>query len=332
MKKKGMLLICVIVLSVMLAACGSKAADNTGNTAGESTSSNAAGANSSGTSDEIVIKHLLGETTVKRNPQKVVVFDYGVLDTMDKLGIEAAGVPQEDLPPYLEKYKDAKYKNVGGLKEADFEAVNAIKPDLIIISGRLSDSYDELSKIAPTVYMAVDNKNFMSSFTENVKNLGEIFNKQSEAEQALKDIDSSIQALKDKVTAAGKKALIVLTNEGKISAYGPGSRFGIIHDVFGFGASDPNIEVSTHGQSVSFEYVMEKNPDYLFVVDRSAVVAGTGEAVPAAQVIENDLVKNTTAYKEGHIVYLDPNYWYLSGGGIESVQEMIKEVDASVSK
>jgi iron complex transport system substrate-binding protein len=42
------------------------------------------------------------------------------------------------------------------------------------------------------------------------------------------------------------------------------------------------------------------------------------------------LVKNTNAFKDGHIVYLDPDYWYLSGGGLESIQEMIKEVDKSI--
>ena len=73
-----------------------------------------------------------------------------------------------------------------------------------------------------------------------------------------------------KATATGKKALIILANEGKISAYGPGSRFGILHDVFGFGAVDPNIEVSTHGKDISNEYIVEMNPDYLFVVDRGA--------------------------------------------------------------
>ena len=326
--KKGWLFTLLVVLSVVLAACGgNKTAENTGASTGTGSEANAGAEQSS---EEIVIKHKLGETTVKKNPQKVVVFDYGVLDTLDQLGVEVAGVPQEGVPPYLEKYKDAKYTNVGGLKEADFEKVNAMSPDLIIISGRLSDSYEELSKIAPTIYMAVDTEDYMNSLTENVKTLGEIFGKEAEAEQALTSIEASAQALKDKVTAAGKNALVVLTNEGKLSAYGAGSRFGVIHDVFGFTPADANIEVSTHGQSVSFEYVMETNPDYLFVVDRSAVVAGSGEAAPAKQVIENDLVKNTTAYKEGHIVYLDPNYWYLSGGGLESIQEMIKEVDASV--
>ncbi|MEO2207671.1 siderophore ABC transporter substrate-binding protein [Paenibacillus pabuli] len=326
--KKGWLFTLLVVLSVVLAACGgNRTAENTGASTGTGTEANAGAEQSS---EEIVIKHKLGETTVKKNPQNVVVFDYGVLDTLDQLGVEVAGVPQEGVPPYLEKYKDAKYTNVGGLKEADFEKVNAMSPDLIIISGRLSDSYEELSKIAPTIYMAVDTEDYMNSLTENVKTLGEIFGKEAEAEQALTSIEASAQALKDKVTAAGKNALVVLTNEGKLSAYGAGSRFGVIHDVFGFTPADANIEVSTHGQSVSFEYVMETNPDYLFVVDRSAVVAGSGEAAPAKQVIENDLVKNTTAYKEGHIVYLDPNYWYLSGGGLESIQEMIKEVDASV--
>lgn len=327
--KKGWLFTLLVVLSVVLAACGgSKAAENAGASIGTGSEANAAADQSS---DEIVIKHKLGETTVKKNPEKVVVFDYGVLDTLDQLGVEVAGVPQEGVPSYLEKYNDAKYANVGGLKEADFEKVNALKPDLIIISGRLQDSYEELSEIAPTIYMAVDTEDYMNSLTSNVKTLGEIFGKEKEAEEALASIDTSVKALKDKVTAAGKNALVVLTNEGKLSAYGAGSRFGIIHDVFGFTPADANIEVSTHGQSVSFEYVMEKNPDYLFVVDRSAVVAGSGEVTPAKQVVENDLVKNTNAYKDGHIVYLDPDYWYLSGGGLESIQEMIKEVDKSIN-
>lgn len=107
-----------------------------------------------------------------------------------------------------------------------------------------------------------------------------------------------------------------------------GSCFGIIHDVFGFKHADENIEASTHGQSVSFEYIAEKNPDYLFVIDRRAVVT-TGE--PASKdLIENDLVKDKKAYKNGKIVYLDPNYRYVSGGGLLSVEAMVGEVTATV--
>jgi iron complex transport system substrate-binding protein len=102
----------------------------------------------------------------------------------------------------------------------------------------------------------------------------------------------------------------------------------MIYDDVGFIPVDENIEVSTHGMSVSFEYVVEKDPDYLFVVDRGAVVSG-GEST-AKQLIENELVGRTKAYQEGNIIYLDPNYWYVAGGGLISVAEMMKELDAAL--
>lgn len=316
-----------VFLAVILAACGS-------NNAATSNNNTAAAGNTGATtaptteSKELTIKHELGEITIKSNPQKVVVFDFGTLDTLDKLGVEVTGLPQSNVPSYLSKYSDAKYENVGGLKEPDFEKINSLSPDLIIISGRQQDSYDEFSKIAPTLYVAVDNANYMESFTKNVKTLGQIFGKEAEVETELTAINDSVKALNEKAKADGKKSLIILANEGKISAYGSGSRFGIIHDVFGFAQADDKIEVSTHGQSVSYEYVADKNPDYLFVVDRDAAVKSDGSKSGSAKdAVENDLVKNTNAFKNGKIIYLDPNYWYLSGGGLISVSEMLKEVE-----
>ncbi|KTD85404.1 ABC transporter [Paenibacillus etheri] len=316
-----------VFLAVILAACGS-------NNAATSDNSTASAGNTGATtaptteSKDLTIKHELGEITIKSNPQKVVVFDFGTLDTLDKLGVEVTGLPQSNVPSYLSKYSDAKYENVGGLKEPDFEKINSLSPDLIIISGRQQDSYEEFSKIAPTLYVAVDNANYMESFTKNVKTLGQIFGKEAEVETELTAINDSVKALNEKAKADGKKSLIILANEGKISAYGSGSRFGIIHDVFGFAQADDKIEVSTHGQSVSYEYVADKNPDYLFVVDRDAAVKSDGSKSGSAKdAVENDLVKNTNAFKNGKIIYLDPNYWYLSGGGLVSVSEMLKEVE-----
>ncbi|WP_449600748.1 siderophore ABC transporter substrate-binding protein [Paenibacillus sp. Marseille-Q9583] len=327
MKKNVSLLIMTVFLAVILAACGSNNAatsDNNTATAGNTEATTAPNTESK----ELTIKHELGEITIKTNPQKVVVFDFGTLDTLDKLGVEVTGVPQSNVPSYLSKYSDAKYENVGGLKEPDFEKINSLSPDLIIISGRQQDSYDEFSKIAPTLYVAVDNANYMESFTKNVKTLGQIFGKEAEVEAELATITDSVKALNEKAKADGKKSLIILANEGKISAYGSGSRFGIIHDVFGFAQADDKIEVSTHGQSVSYEYVADKNPDYLFVVDRDAAVKSDGSKSGSAKdAVENDLVKNTNAFKNGKIIYLDPNYWYLSGGGLVSVSEMLKEVE-----
>lgn len=332
--KKVLPLLVASLLILVVAGCGAKNDNNGGSAASPSapsSSSPSAQAGEPAAPSEVTVKHASGETTVKANPAKIVVFDFGTLDTLDKLGVEVTGVPQSNLPSYLEKFSDSKYVNVGGLMEPDFEKIAEIKPDLIVISGRQASSYDEFKKIAPTINLSLDTSNYMDSFKANLATIGRIFGKEAEVDAELASVESEIAKVHDAASANGKTALVVLTNEGKISAYGPGSRFGILHDVLGFKAADETIEVSTHGQSVSFEYVAEKNPDYLFVVDRGAVVASEGgESQPAKKVIENELVKKTNAYKDGHIVYLDPNFWYLSGGGLVSVSEMVKEVSAGI--
>lgn len=276
--------------------------------------------------DKMVIKHQLGETSVTKNPKKVVVFDLGFLDTLDELGVEVAAVPQQNLPQYLKKYADSKYVNAGSLKEPDFEAISRLNPDVIFISTRQQDQYNELSEIAPTIFVGVDTTDYMNSFKENMELAGKIFAKEEEVKTALAKIEEEITSLRDKASASKEKALIILGTEGKVSAYGPNSRFGLIHDVFGFQAVDEKIEVSTHGQSITFEYILEKNPDILFVVDRDAAVGGDASVKDS---IENELVKKTKAYKNKKIIYLDPGYWYLSGGGLQSVSKMVEEVETA---
>ena len=314
--KKFLLIAFTLMMVAFLAACG---ADE------ETTDSSTASADTK-EKETITVTHELGETTVEKNPEKVVVFDFGILDSMEKLGVEAvAGVPQGNIPGYLEKFADTeKYENVGTLKEADFEAIHAMDPDLIIISGRQAAMYEEFTDIAPTIHLGVDTTKYMESFESNMNTLGEIFGKEDEVQEELAAIETQIEEVK--ASATDEKALIVLANEGKVSAYGAASRFGIIHDVFGVKQADEGIEASTHGQSISFEYILETNPDMMFVVDRNAAV---GADASAKDSLENELVQKTTAYKEDKIIYLDPDYWYLSGGGLQSVSEMVKEIQSA---
>lgn len=318
MRKKLFAFLIIAIIAVFAAGCGSgetdKAADQDRDKAKET--------------ETIKITHQLGETVVKKNPEKIVVFDFGILDSLDKLGIEVTALPQASVPEYLSKYKDgSKYKNVGSLKEPDFEKIAEIEPDLIIISTRQMELFDEFKKLGPTIFMGVDVTNYMESFKDNMKKLGQIFGKEDEMEKELKSIEDRVAALKKRAEESDGKALVILANEGNISAYGPGSRFGLIHDEFGLTPADEKIEASTHGQNVSPEYIADVNPDFLFVIDRGAVVGGQASA---EQIVETTLVKNTNAYKNDKIIYLDANYWYLSGGGLISVSEMISQVEKAL--
>lgn len=278
-------------------------------------------------SQSLTVNHELGVTQVPKNPERVIVFDFGVLDSLDRLGIDVIGLPKSSLPTYLSKFADTKYANVGSLKEPDFEGIYALKPDLIIISGRQAELYDEFSFIAPTIYMAIDTSRYMESFEENMRLIGKIFDQESTVEAELSRLREDIARLRERIIAQGKNALVTLANDGNVSAYGPGSRFGLIYDVFGFTPVDKRIAASTHGQNISFEYILANDPDYLFVIDRSAVVDGRSSV---KQIVENQLVRMTQAYKEDRIVYLSPDAWYLSGGGLASMETMVNEVSAAV--
>lgn len=290
-------------------------------------SSNSENSDISENRETVTVEHELGTTEVKKNPEKTVVFDFGVLDTLDALEVDVAGLPQQLIPSYLEKYESDDYVNVGSLKEPDFEAIAEINPDLIIISTRQAELYDQFQEIADTVYLGLDTTRYMDSFKENVNIIGEIYGKEKEVDEEIAMIDDSIEELHEKAGENGQNALIILANDDKVSAYGPNSRFGFIHDEFGILAVDNDIEVSTHGMNVTFEYVVEQDPDLLYVVDRSAAI---GEGSTAEQLVENTLVDRTKAYQNDNIFYLNPDYWYLSGGGLVSVTEMIQEIDASL--
>ncbi|GAE25757.1 iron compound ABC uptake transporter [Halalkalibacter wakoensis JCM 9140] len=329
MRKSVLLLLMTMVLSLFIAACGSST-ETEGEAvapveeeveATEEATEEPAEAEEAG---EITVTHQLGETVVPVNPESVVVFDLGVLDALDKLGVEAVtAVPTENVPEYLAKYQGSEYETAGTLFEPDFEKIYDLQPDLIIISGRAQEAYEELSEIAPTLFVQLDTANYLESLTSNIELLGEIFGVEEAAAQELAAINESLEALNAKATETGAEALVILANDGAISAYGPGSRFGMLHTDFGITPVDENIEVSQHGQNISFEYIAEKDPEYLFVVDRGAIVGGESSAQAT---VENDLVKGTQAYQNGNIVYLNPVYWYITTGGLTAVDGMIAEV------
>lgn len=310
-----------LVLSVLLMATfGLAACGNTGNSSTVSTQT-------SNTTEQttVSIKDSNGDRVeVQKNPQKVVVFDNGSLDTLDALGVgdRVIGAATKNLPSYLDKYKDV--ESAGGIKEPDLEKINQLQPDLIIISGRQSDYKEELAKIAPTLYLAVDTKEPWESVQQNVNALAEIFGKEDKAKEELATLTKEIEETKEKASKLEQTALVTLVNEGQLSAYGSGSRFGLIHDVFGFKQADDQIEASTHGQSVSYEYILEKNPGILFVVDRTKAIGGDDSK---DNVSANELVAQTDAGKNDQVISLQPDVWYLSGGGLESMKLMIEDVN-----
>ncbi|MGL5353432.1 MAG: siderophore ABC transporter substrate-binding protein [Clostridium sp.] len=278
--------------------------------------------------ETIKITHRYGETEVPVNPKKVVILDLGTLDIMTVLGADVIALPKSNLPSYLDKYSDEKYTDIGTLKEFNIEKINELQPDLIIIEGRQESFYDELSKIAPTIGLGTVNDDFIGSLKNNTEVIGKIFNKEKEATKELEKIEKDLAEIKDKVEASGKNALMTMVSDGSISVYGKSSRFSIMYNEIGFKVADDNITDGSHGQTISYEYLLEKNPDYLFVLDKGVILKG--EQQPAKDIIENDITKKMNAYNNNKIIYLDTETWYLGGSGLMATESMINEINEAI--
>lgn len=302
-----------LAIGVIITSCGDKKEKNVKNA-----------------TNTIEIVHALDTVSVNIQPKKVVAFDIGAMETLNEMGIKPVGVPLEFIPENLKFLKDDKsIIDVGSMMEPNFEKIYAAQPDLIVISARSEKFYKQLSEIAPTIFTQVDNKDYVNSFEKNNLMLGKIFGQEEKIQKRINDLKSLINSSRDEISKSDKKGLVILYNKGKFSAYGKNSRFGFIHDVMGVKPIDQTLEVATHGQPISNEFIETTNPDYLFILDRSAVVNGIKTN---KNEIENALIKRTNAFKNNNIIYLDPQIWYLSGGGLTSTEQMINDIKQAVLK
>lgn len=302
------------ISALALAGCSADAADDE---AGEAAAVTVAAEN--------------GEVEVPQDPADVVVFDNAQLDILDALEVDVAGIPSADaVPTFFSAYaEDETVADVGSLFEPDFEEVAAIDPDLIISGGRSADATEELAEIAPTLDMSLETGNTLASLSDRAQTYGEIFDRTEQADLLATELEERTNEVGEQVAEAGD-GLVLITSSGEISAYGPGSRYGFFYDDLGM---EPAVEISSseasHGEVLSFEALAEADPDWLYVIDRDTAIGEEG-ASPAEQVLDNDLVADTTAAEEDQILHLDSEEVYLVGG-IQAHLNVLDDIDSALS-
>lgn len=254
--------------------------------------------------------------------KKAVVMDLGFLDIMDDLKVEVdVAIPDSTLPSYLSEYENN--TKVGGLKTPNEEEIVKFEPDVIILGGRQSSYVEAFNKIAPTILLSQNaDEDAVEYVYKNLELAADLFNLSEDVLTSKKTaVEEKIAETKALTSTSEDKALILLYNNS-FSAYGSGSRFGIIHDVLGVKEADETIDVSTHGQQMSPEQLIALNPDRLFVVDRTVVVNGEEDS----DLFKNSIYDNLAAKKNNKITYLDSVIWYTIGGGYQATFNQIQEI------
>ena len=269
------------------------------------------------------------EVEVPYDPERIAILDMPALDIIDALElgdrvVGSAKVTIDYLAQYNPEDSDGVIANLGTVKTADLEQVAISEPDIIFIGGRLSESYEALSEIAPVVYLAVDyEKGVAESTEENAKIIASIFGKEAEVDAMMEGFQDRIDALRPLVK--NKNILLSMYNNNAMSILDSKSQLNIlVKELEGnnLGETIGETEKATHGEDASWETIVSLDPEYLFVLDRSTATGAAEEGVLGArEVVEND-----------RIIYLieHANIWYTATGGVQALDVMLEDLEEAL--
>jgi iron complex transport system substrate-binding protein len=296
-KNKAMLATALSML-LLLTACGTKIPENnnTATIASPSVTSEAVDTTES-TETTRIITTVKGDVEVPANPQRVIV--HYLIGDASSLGIVPVGVSQV-LPGavFEESIKEA--TDLGSW-DFELESVMALEPDLIISVNE--GQYEDLSKIAPTVYVPYGTM----TTEERITFLGEVLNRQEEAKQALTDYQTKVEAGRTKLKEAGLdnvSVTILQARDDGNSVAGSKHALGVIaYNELGLLPTETVqkeiIDKDEYWAAPSMEVLADYCGDYIIHL---------GE-VPEA-ISSNEVWKSIPAVKDGRVVVADTALTY----------------------
>lgn len=122
------------------------------------------------------VQHAMGSTKIDGAPKRVVVLDTGELDSVVALGLKPVGAVEaiagEGLPKYLGDSVQG-VELVGTIEQPNVEAIAALRPDLILSSKLRHEAiYDQLGRVAPTVFTEEVGVTWKENFALHAEALG----------------------------------------------------------------------------------------------------------------------------------------------------------------
>jgi iron complex transport system substrate-binding protein len=310
---------CLVALALALSACDRPAV----------TPRDAAPPQAARDFSPVTVHHQLGTTVVSQPPQRVAALDMNEVDFLDQLGVPVAGMPKDFVPAFLARYRDdAGVQDLGAIVQPNLERVHALRPDLVLISPIQANAYVQLTQFAPTLHFDVDFRNSGTRHVDAIKahlqTLGQIFGKQELARARVAEIDEQVARARRATAGRTEKALIVMHNNGAFSSFGPQSRYGFVFHTLGVQPASTAPEADLHGQPISSEFIQQANPDILYVIDRTAVMQR--RPVMDAQAMGNPLLRETSAWKSGRVVFVDADAWYVTAASPGALRRMVDDV------
>lgn len=278
------------------------------------------------TADSMTLVDEVGRTvTIDLPVHKIIVCDYRQMETLLAMGAEDMIVGVDT--SYHTRYpflglKDAPEVSLTHATEVDYEKMIMLQPDLVIVPRSKGTSADDLSqKLQGVPVVAFDLGHRMQIIPE-IQILGQVLGKESEAERLINWIQKYQDIVENRTMDLKTEDMPTFYYEAtstssKWKANVPVGRSGSVAE--GCGginiAADLNDTEGAHSVDVDPEWILSKNPDYIFL-DFHSGKSGPGkteqEVKDALQTMiqerANDGIGNVTAIRENHTYAIDYDF------------------------
>ena len=326
---KMTILITTLILLLVVVGCGSPSVPS----------------DNSSDVESVEITDIYGTVVVPVNPKVVVALDNRTFETLEDWGIKLVAAPKGVMNADSSYVLDESVLDIGNHREPNLEIIAAADPELVIIGQRFASFDEEIRAMVPNA--AVINLNFDVSeeaetpdenLVNGLKNstiaLGQIFEKNEEAENLVADFDKAIEDAKAAYDGeATVMSVVVSGGEIGFSAPRTGRVWGPMYEIFGWipALSVADATSDHQGDDVSVEAIAQSNPDWLFVLDRDAATAAEEESTPAKDVIDNaPALQNVTAVTTEQIVYAPADTY--TNESIQTYIELFNDIAVALAK
>lgn len=335
MKRMKLMLGLIVVMAMILSACGGEKQEDKPVVNNESSSNAAANESPENkgdtpSADTKVVKYLDQEYTLPAKTDRIVIT--GAVEAMeDSIVLEVNPVGaitfSGKFPPLFESItKDA--QSIGEKLEPNYETILSLKPDVILASSKFKpEVIEQLSKITTTIPYSHISTNWES----NLRLLGELSGKQEQAEQEIAKYKTDLEASKSQLgdSLKDKKVVALRIREGELYIYPEAVFFNpVLYEDLGI-AVPAEVKAAKAQELVSKEKFAEMNPDYVFIQFSPDENRDTPNAL---EELQNDpIMKNITAFKNDHafVNVVDP---LAQGGTAYSKIEFLKEAISHLTK
>ncbi|MFB5759944.1 ABC transporter substrate-binding protein [Paenibacillus medicaginis] len=310
----------IILLALLLSACGQ--AQPSAQPEGSDTNQPSAE-----TAAERTVTDAMGhKVTIPANPQRVLApYLEDPLVTLGVTPVAQWSVQNGKKQDYLEQY----LKDVP-LMPYDMppEQVLSAQPDLIIINSESlvqKGLYEQYSAIAPTYVLGDE---VSSDWRQSLLKIGELLNKQADAEKAVADYDAKAAAAKEELQGVGgdqSVAILWLTKKSFYIVDPKKSSGAVVYGDLGLKAPALTVEADSDASwtSITLEKLPELNADHIFLI-KSDQGAGS-------ETLERPIWKALPAVQKGHVYTMESKGSWLYSGKIAN-EAMIDDVLKAIVK